>query len=251
MYGKEGRGLDVDKAVKAVSDGFRLRAETGQNKAITLPVATRRPTVSDAEVDRKMKSFAKPAMSGLVTVQTDPQHSIPFGPDKSLPKILSMKVVDGKLVEHCDLSVLKQLYGSTFDGVSRTGRRQQEARHPGGRGVRAAAGAARQDAQRAHRRHRQGQLSGPRSFTTRPPPGTGRGAASCPWPPRVSRVASRLPGTSCPDPCPGTSCPTHVLACHARLMPWHVMPRPMTSVIPRSRPLTLPGTARPRPGWWP
>ncbi|MEU2685624.1 hypothetical protein ABZ654_17405 [Streptomyces hygroscopicus] len=117
VYGKEGKGLDVDKAVKAVSDAFRQRAETGRNKAITLPVAVRRPTVSKAEVDRKMKSFAEPAMSGLVTVQTDPQHSIPFGPDKSLPKILSMRVVDGKLVEHYNLTALKELYGSTFDGV--------------------------------------------------------------------------------------------------------------------------------------
>ncbi|MFE2180840.1 hypothetical protein [Streptomyces sp. NPDC059455] len=117
VYGKEGKGLDVDKAVKAVSDGFQLRAETGQNKAITLPVTIKRPTVSKAEVDRKLKTFGEPAMSGLVTVQTDAQHSIPFGPDKSLPKILSMRVVDGKLVEHYDLAVLKQLYGSTFDGV--------------------------------------------------------------------------------------------------------------------------------------
>ncbi|MEU8873481.1 hypothetical protein AB0D24_20335 [Streptomyces javensis] len=117
VYGKEGKGLDVDKAVKAVSDGFQLRAETGQNKAITLPVTIKRPTVSKAEVDRKLKSFAEPAMSGLVTVRTDAQHSIPFGPDKSLPKILSMRVVNGQLVEHYDLAVLKQLYGSTFDGV--------------------------------------------------------------------------------------------------------------------------------------
>ncbi|CAM5481369.1 hypothetical protein SANTM175S_03149 [Streptomyces antimycoticus] len=204
----------MDKAVKAVSDGFRLRAETGQNKAITLPVATRRPTVSDAEVDRKMKSFAKPAMSGLVTVQTDPQHSIPFGPDKSLPKILSMKVVDGKLVEHCDLSVLKQLYGSTFDGVLLE-RGDGSDRHPGGRGVRAAAGAARQDAQRAHRRHRQGQLSGPRSFTTRPPPGTGRGPRHVPG--RLVSPGSRHVSLA-------RHAPTHALAPHARLMSWHVMP---------------------------
>ncbi|MCM3811369.1 hypothetical protein ND808_37040 [Streptomyces sp. DR7-3] len=117
VYGKEGKGLDVDKAVKAVSEGFQLRAETGRNKAITLPVAVRRPSVSKAEVDRKMKSFAEPAMSDLATVQTDASHSIQFGPDKSLPKILSMRVVDGKLVEHYNLPVLKQLYGSTFDGV--------------------------------------------------------------------------------------------------------------------------------------
>ncbi|MET7900063.1 peptidoglycan binding domain-containing protein [Streptomyces sp. NPDC005355] len=117
VYGKEGKALDVDQAVQAVSDAYRQRAETGQDKVITLPVGVKRPTVSKAEVDQKMKSFAKPAMSGLVTVQTDPQHSIQFGPDKSLRKILSMRVVDGHLTEHYDLPVLKQLYGSTFDGV--------------------------------------------------------------------------------------------------------------------------------------
>lgn len=117
VYGKAGKALDVDRAVQAVSDAYRGRAETGQDKVITLPVGAKRPTISKAEVDQKMKTFAKPAMSGLVTVRTDAQHSIPFGPDKSLPKILSMRVVNGKLVEHYDLPVLKQLYGSTFDGV--------------------------------------------------------------------------------------------------------------------------------------
>ncbi|QKV92733.1 peptidoglycan binding domain-containing protein [Streptomyces sp. NA02950] len=117
VYGKAGKALDVDRAVAAVSDAYRERAETGKDKVIKLPVSVKQPTVSKAEVDNKMKTFAKPAMSGLVTVQTDPQHSLPLSPGRSLPKILSMRVVNGKLVEHYDLAVLKQLYGSTFDGV--------------------------------------------------------------------------------------------------------------------------------------
>ncbi|MBL1095920.1 peptidoglycan binding domain-containing protein [Streptomyces coffeae] len=117
VYGKAGKALDVDQAVTAVSDAYRERAETGKEKVIELPVSVKQPTVSKAEVDNKLKTFAKPAMSDLVTVQTDPQHSLPLSPAKSLPKILSMRVVNGKLVEHYDLAVLKQLYGSTFDGV--------------------------------------------------------------------------------------------------------------------------------------
>ncbi|MEK8172489.1 hypothetical protein NKH77_34430 [Streptomyces sp. M19] len=117
VHGKEGKGLDIDRAVTAVDEGFRERAATGENKVITLPVTTKKPKISDAEVDKKMKSFAEPAMSGLVTIQTDPAHQIPFGPDRSLPKILSMRVVNGELVPHYDLDAIKQLYGSTFDGV--------------------------------------------------------------------------------------------------------------------------------------
>ncbi|WP_432015062.1 hypothetical protein [Streptomyces cucumeris] len=117
VYGKAGKALDVDQAVSAVSDAYRQRAETGKDQAITLPVSVKQPTVSKAAVDSKMKTFAKPAMSGLVTVQTDPAHSLQFSPERSLPKILSMRVVKGKLVEHYDLAVLKQLYGATFDGV--------------------------------------------------------------------------------------------------------------------------------------
>ncbi|MEU8822594.1 hypothetical protein [Streptomyces sp. NPDC048636] len=117
VYGKAGKALDIDQAVNAVSAAYRERAATGTDKVIKLPVSVKEPTVSKAEVDNKLKTFAKPAMSGLVTVQTDPQHSLQFSPERSLPKILSMRVVNGKLVQHYDLAVLKQLYGSTFDGV--------------------------------------------------------------------------------------------------------------------------------------
>ena len=117
LYGKEGQGLDIDKAVASVSTAYRERAETGKDKPVDLPVVAKRPTVSKAEVDAKMKSFAQPAMSGLITIKTDDAHSIQFGPDRSLPQILSMRPIDGKLQPHFDLAAIKRLYGQTFDGV--------------------------------------------------------------------------------------------------------------------------------------
>lgn len=87
-----------------------------------MKVATtaKQPTVTKAEVDRFMKEFAEPAMADKVTVQTDAAHSIPFG-SLSLPKILGVKAVNGKLVDTYDLKALQAAYGATFDGVQING----------------------------------------------------------------------------------------------------------------------------------
>ncbi|MBO0654871.1 hypothetical protein J1792_19445 [Streptomyces triculaminicus] len=117
VYGQPYEGIDVDGSVKTISKAYRDRAATGQDKPVTLATSAQQPKISKAEVDRKMKEFAEPAMSGLVTVQTDPAHKIQFGPDRSLPKILSVKEVNGQLVENYDLDALKELYGAAFNGV--------------------------------------------------------------------------------------------------------------------------------------
>ena len=114
--GKPHEALNVAKAVPAVSDAFRKQAATGRAGAVELPSSMRKPAVSNAEIQRMMREFAQPAMSGLVTIKAG-TGVIQFGPDKSLPKILSVRVVNGKLVQHYNLKVIKQLYGSTFDGV--------------------------------------------------------------------------------------------------------------------------------------
>ncbi|MEG8280748.1 hypothetical protein Q5694_31440, partial [Streptomyces sp. AHA2] len=116
VYGKPGKGVDLAKSTAAVEQAYRTQVETGAAGAVTLPTTTRQPTVSDAEVDRVLKEIAQPAMSDLVTVRTDAAHSIDFGP-VSLPKILSFKAVDGKLVDTYDLKALQEAYGQTFDGV--------------------------------------------------------------------------------------------------------------------------------------
>lgn len=116
VYGKAGKGIDVGASMQAVEAAYRAQVETGTTTPVKVATTTRQSTVSNAEVDRMMKEFAEPAMSGIVIVQTDAAHRIRFGA-LSLPKILGVKAVDGKLVETYDLKALKEAYGSTFDGV--------------------------------------------------------------------------------------------------------------------------------------
>lgn len=117
VYGKPGKGIDVARSTEAVREAYRAQVATGSALPVRLPTTTRQPTVSNAEVDRMMKEFAEPAMSGNVTVMTDAAHSVPFSPQNSLWKFLRVKAVNGKLVDSPDLNALKELYGQTFDGV--------------------------------------------------------------------------------------------------------------------------------------
>ncbi|MFJ3232856.1 hypothetical protein [Streptomyces sp. NPDC086787] len=125
VYGKAGKGIDAAGSVRAVEQAYRSMVETGTATPVTVSTTGQQPTISRAEVDRKMKEFAEPAMSGLATVRVDAAHKIQFGP-LSLPKILGVKAIDGKLVETYNLEALKKAYGRTFDGVkveSATGKR--------------------------------------------------------------------------------------------------------------------------------
>ncbi|CAM5429279.1 Peptidoglycan binding domain-containing protein OS=Streptomyces alboniger OX=132473 GN=CP975_23235 PE=4 SV=1 [Streptomyces alboniger] len=117
VYGKAGKGIDAQASTKAVSDAYKKQVETGSAGTVRVPVTTRKPTVSKAEVDKFMTRFAQPAMSANVTIKAG-DKSIPFGPAKSLPKILETKVLkDGTLQEHYKLPELEKLYGNVFDGV--------------------------------------------------------------------------------------------------------------------------------------
>jgi hypothetical protein len=119
VYGKAGKGIDVGGSTSAVEEAYRTQVETGRVAAVNLPTKTQEPSVDKAEVDRFMKEFAEPAMSANVTVQTKPAQSspLPLSPENSLWKFLRVKAVDGKLVDSYDEKALKELYGSTFDGV--------------------------------------------------------------------------------------------------------------------------------------
>lgn len=114
--GKPGESLDVARSMVTVKDAYRAQVETGKPNVVTLPVASREPTITQAEIDRAMKDFAEPAMSGLITIKAGDKQ-IQFGPSKSLPKILSMKPVDGKLVEYYDKAAIEQLLEGVFDGI--------------------------------------------------------------------------------------------------------------------------------------
>ncbi|MFD3697344.1 peptidoglycan binding domain-containing protein [Streptomyces sp. NPDC058646] len=113
--GTPGTTLDVDASAEQVTKAFHDMVATGKPTSPELPVTTKQPVIDQAELDRAMKSFAEPAMSANAVVKAGGK-SLPFG-SKSLPRILSMQVVDGHLVEKYDLEALKETYGNTFDGV--------------------------------------------------------------------------------------------------------------------------------------
>ncbi|MEU5167031.1 MULTISPECIES: hypothetical protein [Streptomyces] len=114
--GKAGKALDVNRSLISVRDAYRAQVQTGEPAVVELPVASTEPTVTKAELDRAMKEFAEPAMSGLITIKAGPKQ-IDFGPARSLPQILSMKPVDGKLVAVYDREAIDTLLDGVFDGV--------------------------------------------------------------------------------------------------------------------------------------
>ncbi|MFF6884953.1 hypothetical protein ACFY9F_17425 [Streptomyces sp. NPDC012421] len=116
VEGKPGQGIDVQRAMISVKDAFRAQVETGRSNLVELPASVRKPTVTKAELDRAMKEFAEPAMSGRITIKAGGRE-IDFGPARSLPQILSMKAVDGHLVEVYDKKAITRLLEGTFEGV--------------------------------------------------------------------------------------------------------------------------------------
>ncbi|MFF0073590.1 hypothetical protein [Streptomyces sp. NPDC005494] len=114
--GKPGKSLDVNRSMISVRDAYRAQVQTGEPAVVELPVAATEPTITQAELDRAMKEFAEPAMSGLVTIKAGPKQ-IDFGPARSLPQILSMKPVDGKLVAVYDKKAIETLLDGVFDGI--------------------------------------------------------------------------------------------------------------------------------------
>ncbi|MGI5457757.1 hypothetical protein ACQEWB_32205 [Streptomyces sp. CA-249302] len=117
VYGKAGKGIDAAKSAEAVTEAYRTQVETGSSDPVAVVTTAKQPTITNAEVDREMKAFAEPAMSGLVTVKTDTGVTLPLSPQNSLWKFLRVEAVNGKLVDKPDLTALKKLYGGQFDGV--------------------------------------------------------------------------------------------------------------------------------------
>ncbi|MFF2325150.1 MULTISPECIES: hypothetical protein [unclassified Streptomyces] len=114
--GKAGKALDVNQSMISVRDAYRAQVQTGRRTTVQLPLTTREPTIGQAELDRAMKEFAQPAMSGLVTIKAGAKQ-IQFGPAKSLPQILTMVPVKGTLVEHYDKQAIDTLCEGVFDGI--------------------------------------------------------------------------------------------------------------------------------------
>ncbi|MEU9110376.1 hypothetical protein AB0D04_00945 [Streptomyces sp. NPDC048483] len=116
-YGVPYKSVDTEASQTKVSDAYRDRASTGTDTPVVLAATTQQPKISKAAVDKAMKFYGEPAMSGLVTVRSG-AHTVSFSPQKSIPKFLSIAPGStGALTLKYDLPALKQLYGDTFNGV--------------------------------------------------------------------------------------------------------------------------------------
>ncbi|WP_257980175.1 hypothetical protein [Streptomyces sp. CB02959] len=116
-YGAPHKAIDVAASENKIAEAYLNRVSTGGDTPVVLAATTQQPKVGKAAVDKALKQFAEPAMSGLITVRTDAQHAVSFSPQKSIPKFLSFKIIDGQLVPYYDRPALKELYGTTFDKV--------------------------------------------------------------------------------------------------------------------------------------
>ncbi|MCF2532943.1 VanW family protein [Yinghuangia soli] len=103
--------LDTPAAVAAVRDAYLARSGP-----VVLPTKLSKPKVTQEEVDRAMREFAGPAMSGPVTL-TAGKASLKLEP-ATLAKYLSMEPdANGKLTPKIDTAGLQEALGNTFSAV--------------------------------------------------------------------------------------------------------------------------------------
>ncbi|MGW3247690.1 hypothetical protein [Streptomyces sp. NPDC001070] len=116
--GKPHRGVDVNASIDTVTAAYATQVATGKAGTVSLKVTTVQPKVTQEALDKAVNGFGKTAMSGFVTVRAGAAAPVPFSPQNSLSKILTMVPdQDGNLTPYIDRKVLKSLYGSAFDGV--------------------------------------------------------------------------------------------------------------------------------------
>ncbi|AEW96340.1 MULTISPECIES: hypothetical protein [Streptomycetaceae] len=112
------QAVDLAAAVRTITDAYEHRVTTGSDAPVVLPVTTQQSKVTKEALDKAVREIGAPAMSGRVVVVAG-TRSVPFSPEKSLSKILTIVPAgdSGQLTLHIDLAVLKDLYGTAFDGV--------------------------------------------------------------------------------------------------------------------------------------
>ncbi|WP_436777202.1 VanW family protein [Yinghuangia sp. YIM S09857] len=108
--------LDVQAAVSLIRDAY-LSGEGGEKgNPVVLPTKLSTPKVTQAEVDRAMREFAVPAMSGPVTL-TAGKAKLNLDP-ATLAKYLTMEPdANGRLNPKIDTAGLQDALGNTFSAV--------------------------------------------------------------------------------------------------------------------------------------
>lgn len=108
--------LDVQTAVALVRDAYLSGKGGEKGNPVVLPTKLSTPKVTQAEVDRAMREFAVPAMSGPVTL-TAGKVKLQLDP-ATLAKYLTMAPdANGRLTPKIDTAGLQDALGNTFSAV--------------------------------------------------------------------------------------------------------------------------------------
>lgn len=115
--GKTALAVDTDKGGKAVADAYKQRAASGEDTVITVPVSKQEPKITEAEMQRAIKQYGDPAMSGWVWLRAG-DVEVPFS-ERSIGEFFQLKAKPGgsKLQPVVDQKALAAKYGGAFDGV--------------------------------------------------------------------------------------------------------------------------------------
>lgn len=115
--GKAATAVDPERGSKALEDAYKQRAASGDDPVTTMPVSKQQPKVTEAEMQRAIKQYGEPAMSGWVWLRAG-DVEVPFS-EQSIGEFFQLKPKAGgsKLQPVVDQKALAAKYGGAFDGV--------------------------------------------------------------------------------------------------------------------------------------
>lgn len=105
-----GLTVDADLAAQAIIDSY-----PSDGKLVSLPVSTTQPTADTQAIDRAMKEYAEPAMSGPIRLTVD-DKSVTLRPAEIAPA-LKLVAKDGDFTPTLDAAKLEPLFKRRFAGL--------------------------------------------------------------------------------------------------------------------------------------
>ncbi|MCK1796031.1 hypothetical protein MTQ01_08440 [Streptomyces sp. XM4193] len=113
--GRAAMAIDSAKAADALEAAYKERAAGGKDTPVTLPVSKQQPKITEQEMQRAVKQYGEPAMSGWVWLKAGGVE-VPFS-EKSISDFFTLRAGGTSLQPHVDAKALAQKYGGAFEGV--------------------------------------------------------------------------------------------------------------------------------------
>ncbi|MBU7599216.1 hypothetical protein JGS22_016755 [Streptomyces sp. P38-E01] len=113
--GRAAMAIDSEKSAAALEAAYKERAAGGKDEPVTLPVSKQQPKITEQEMQRAVKQYGEPAMSGWVWLKAGGVE-VPFS-EKSISDFFTLRAGGTSLQPHVDAKALAQKYGGAFEGI--------------------------------------------------------------------------------------------------------------------------------------